>query len=203
MSLETTVNAQEAFRLAMSIFPVYAAEIEDYGSDSTGRFSEQLFGARLADNRMASDTYLDMYDADPVPFLVLFHAACDPLNKTSLAMLAGNLDVDSEDDRHAGCRPVFWDDAAPMLRCLEESGRADVSEIQLLAVMLSGMFLVSRAQDADSANIAACFDGDDGMVPVSSLESMERRASRAEDDDDDDDDLGDGELDDFEELRFD
>ncbi|CDQ10500.1 conserved protein of unknown function [Acidithiobacillus ferrivorans] len=197
MSLEPVVNAPVIFRHALSLFPAYSAEIEDFGSDATGRFSEELFAARIADSRETCEMYLDMYDADPTAFLVLFHAACDPLNKATLAMLAGNRDVDSEDKnyRHAGCRPFFWDDAAPMLRCLEESGRADVSEIQLLAVMLSGMFLVSRAQDADSASIASCFNGGDDTLSMTHLES--------EDDDDDEGNLGDGELDDFEELRFD
>ncbi|EGQ61022.1 hypothetical protein GGI1_03998, partial [Acidithiobacillus sp. GGI-221] len=54
---------------------------------------------------------------------MLFHGACDPLSKTALSALAKNWDLESEDenDLHAGCRPVFWDGAAPMLRSLEES----------------------------------------------------------------------------------
>ncbi len=204
MSLEAAVNTSEIFRHALSLFAAYAAEIEDIGSDCAGRFSDELFAARIDDSRYASQMYLDMYDTDPTSFLVLFHGACDPLNKAALAVLAQNLDMHSEDknDLHAGCRPVFWDGAAPMLRCLEASGRADILEVQLLAVMLSGMYLVSRAQDADSASVASCFDGGDDTLSMASLESMERRTSRAEDDDDEDN-LDDGELDDFEELRFD
>ncbi|EGQ63725.1 hypothetical protein GGI1_21234, partial [Acidithiobacillus sp. GGI-221] len=62
---------------------------------------------------------------------------------------------------------------------------------------------VSRiARAGDSASIASCFDGGDDTISMSRLEIMEHRASRAEDDDDEDN-RDDGELDDFEELRFD
>ena len=199
-----SVNAQKTFRLAMSIFPAYAAEIEDYGSDSAGQFSANLFRTRIADNRMSSDDYLDMYDADPAPFLALFHEACDPLSKATIAALAGRWDEDGEDenDRHvAGCRPVFWDEAAPMRQCLEQSGRDDISEIELLAVMLSGMVILSHARNGDSAEIAACFDGDDQMVSIDHLRDMERLDSRAEEDGNDDEDGTDW-PDDYEELRF-
>ncbi len=204
MSLEAVVNTPEIFRRALSLFPAYSAEIEDFGSDSTGRFSEKLFAARIADSRETCEMYLDMYDADPVSFLVLFHGACEPLNKAAIAVLALPVDLcsDGENGLYAGCLPVFRDESAPMLRSLEESGRTDVSEIQLLAVMLSGIYLLSRAQDADSGNSASRFDGGDDTISMGSLEIMEHRASRAEDDDDEDN-RDDGELDDFEELRFD
>ncbi len=52
-SFETAVNAQETFRQAITIFSAYVAELEDYGTDSTGRFSEHRFTARIADNRLA------------------------------------------------------------------------------------------------------------------------------------------------------
>lgn len=205
MPLEPAVNAQETFRHALSIFPAYAAEIEDYGSDSTGRFSEQLFAARIADNRGACDAYLDLYDVDPTPFLALFHGACDPLNRATIAALAGRWDTDGENENDwntVHCRPVFWDEAAPMQQCLGASGRADVPEIRLLAVMLSGMYLISRAQDGSSTDIADCFDGDGGMVSMDHLQEMERLASRAEDGEDDDGHDPD-QSDNFEELHFD
>lgn len=205
MPLEA-VNTPAIFRHALSLFAAYADEIEDYGCDSTGRFSEALFAARIADNRDTCEMCLDMYDADPIPFLVLFHGACDPLSKAAIAALAERWDVASEDenDRHTGCQPVFWDDATPMLRCLDASGRADVAEIQWLAVMLSGMYLLSRAQDADSMHLASGFDGGDDTVSMRHLECMEGRVSRADDDGDDElDHLGDGDLGDYEELRFD
>lgn len=205
MPLGTAVNAQETFRHALSIFPDYSAEIEDYGSDSTGRFSEQLFTTRIAVNRGACDAYLDLYDVDPTPFLVLFHGACDPLNRATIAALAVSLDTNGEDenDQHvAGCCPVFWEDAAPMQQCLEASGRADVPEIRLLAVMLSGMYLISRTQDGASANIAVCFDDDGKMVSMDHLQEMERLAFLAEDGEDDAGHDPD-QPDDYEELHFD
>ncbi len=205
MPLESTINAQKTFRLAMSIFPAYASEIEDYGSDSTGQFSGKLFRSRISDNRKISETYLDMYDADPAPFLALFHEACDPLNKATIAALAGRWDEDSEDenDRHvAGCHPVFWDEAAPMRQCLEQSGRDDISEIELLAVMLSGMVLLFRAQDGASADMAACFHGDGSMVSMDHLQDMERLASSMEEDENNDDGHDTDPPDDYEELQF-
>jgi hypothetical protein len=95
-------------------FSAYVAEIEDYGSSSTGRFSEQLCAARIANIRSAaSNAYLGLYDADPSCFLALFHGACDPLNRATIAALAGSWDAGGEDenDQHVvGCCQVFWDD---------------------------------------------------------------------------------------------
>ncbi|EGQ61021.1 hypothetical protein GGI1_03993 [Acidithiobacillus sp. GGI-221] len=68
MSLEAAVDTPKIFHRALSLFPAYVAEIEDCGSDSTGRFSEDLFAGRIADSRDTCEMHLDMYDADPVSF---------------------------------------------------------------------------------------------------------------------------------------
>lgn len=204
---ETAPNLLAVFDRALSMYSDYAAEIDDYGSDSAGQFSERLLASRIAVNR-GDCCCLDILDVDPIPFLVLFHGACEPVNRATLADFGAHVDANSldcdaydEDDLlEIDCKSRYREEAQPMLHSLEMSGRADAQEIRVMAVLLSSMHILSSVQSTDVTGL----HGEDGIVPSVCFHERDHRTCCAGDlDDTGDDDLDSGRTDDYEELHFD